>query len=293
MKTKLFLLLVFLLAFPFTESAQELKQTTSSPEGEPFSYLLSDVSYISDAVFMGRRDTIAAPYLLPSLGYYHKSGFYADASVSYLLAAGEGRVDLVMASVGYQNSGERWSGGIAFTTYFFDDASYNVQSETATGLAGMLGYDWKVLETQVSLHSYFGAEDGTDIFLGVTLLKDLKDSRQRWLLRPQASLYAGSQYFYQAYYNTNRLGNRKDSGRGQGGTMASGTELLIDEVAAFKVLNIEFGLPVYHFYKHWIFSVNPYLALPQSPAAVSGPDIEFREDLEPVFYLSAGLSYWW
>ena len=75
---------------------------------------------------MGRRDSVAAPYLLPSLGYYHKSGFYADASISYLLAEGEGRVDLILASAGYQASGERWSGGAAVTAYFFDFFFVNI-----------------------------------------------------------------------------------------------------------------------------------------------------------------------
>lgn len=293
MKTTTPLLLAFLAGSVLTLTSQELKQATSSPEGEPFSYFLSDVSYVSDAVFMGRRDTVAAPYLLPSLGYYHKSGFYADASLSYLLAEGEGRVDLILASAGYQASGERWSGGAAVTAYFFDEASYNVQSETVAGLTGLLGYDWKVVETQVSLHGFFGPDEGADFFLGLTLMKDLKDPQQHWLFRPQVSLYAGSQYFYQAYYNTSRLGNRKDSGRGQGSSMEPVSELLIDEVAAFKVLNVEFGLPVHFFQKHWIITASPYLSLPQSPATVSGAEMDYEEDLKPVFYISAGISYWW
>ena len=31
------------------------------------SYLSADINYISDAVFMGRKDSITAPYLYPSM----------------------------------------------------------------------------------------------------------------------------------------------------------------------------------------------------------------------------------
>ncbi|MDZ7648540.1 MAG: hypothetical protein U5K54_15875 [Cytophagales bacterium] len=44
---------------------------------------------------------IYQPYLSPALTYYHKSGFYLHSSVSYLTAKGEGRIDMMTLSGGY------------------------------------------------------------------------------------------------------------------------------------------------------------------------------------------------
>ena len=272
--------------------AQDRKASEREPQDAAYSYVLADVSYVSDAVFMGRRDTVAAPYLLPSLGYYHKSGFFADASLSYLVAEGEGRVDLFLLTAGFTFGKDRLSGGISGTAYSFNEASYNVKSETVGDLTGLVGYDWGPLETSLSLSAYFNNGDSADFFSGIMLSRDLVSSDKHWLFRPSFSAFAGTQNFYEAYYNTSRLGNRKGSGRGPGGGGTSSKNVTLAEVAQFKLLNLEFSLPVYYFKGHFILSVNPSLALPQSPATVTGTDLDYTEELDPSFYVIAGLSYW-
>ena len=83
---KIRLLCYSLIAFLISKGlmAQNNPQSIKEKSSEDKSYVLMDVSYINDAVFMGRRDSIAAPYLYPYIGYYDKSGLFADSSVSYL-----------------------------------------------------------------------------------------------------------------------------------------------------------------------------------------------------------------
>jgi hypothetical protein len=38
------------------------------------SYVSLNMNFINDAVFMGRKDSIATPYLYPSILYHNKSG---------------------------------------------------------------------------------------------------------------------------------------------------------------------------------------------------------------------------
>jgi hypothetical protein len=38
---------------------------------------------------MGRFDSITTPNILPSIGYYDACGFFADASLSYLMKSNE------------------------------------------------------------------------------------------------------------------------------------------------------------------------------------------------------------
>ena len=117
--------------------SQDRKSGGTEPEHQAFSYLMPGLYYVSDAVFMGRRDSIAAPYLMPSLGYYHKSGWYAEGSASYLVASGEGRIDLIMLGGGYQFTKGDFSGNLSATAYLFSEDSYNVKSETSGDLTAM------------------------------------------------------------------------------------------------------------------------------------------------------------
>src|ERR1022692_354797 len=48
------------------------------------SYFQADVSFLSNNIFFGRKDSIATLYITPSFGYYHKSGFFVSALASYL-----------------------------------------------------------------------------------------------------------------------------------------------------------------------------------------------------------------
>ena len=107
--------------------AQNNKKTTEEITAKNESYLLTDVSFINDAVFMGRRDSISAPYLFPSVGYYDKSGFYVDLSASYLTRTSENRIDLILGSLGYIFEDKNLRGGISGTAYFFNEDSYNVK----------------------------------------------------------------------------------------------------------------------------------------------------------------------
>ncbi|NHF59641.1 hypothetical protein FK220_009835 [Flavobacteriaceae bacterium TP-CH-4] len=257
------------------------------------SYVLADISYINDAVFMGRRDSVAAPYVFPSIGYYDKSGFYVDASVSYLVGSEENRVDLFLGSVGYITNGEKLSGGISGTAYFFNDASYNVKSEVVADLSGFLSYDLKVLEVSAMVSTYFNNGGSPDIFTGLMLDRIFYSSDKSFLINPSITMYAGSQYFYQEYYSTSRLGNRKGQGRGtMDSEPAVATTVEIQEASEFNILNVEISLPLQYYHKQFIFSFTPVLALPQTSATITTEDSVISEDLDSTFYFSAGIGYW-
>jgi len=270
------------------------KEKTNSED----SYVLMDISYMNDAVFMGRRDSIAAPYLLPSIGYYDKSGLFVDATVSYLTSSDEQRVDLFYLTGGYLFDSNNWSGGVSGTTYFYNEDSYNVQSEVVADITGLIGYDFKLLELSVYASSYFNKNSSPDIFLGFMADHTFRAFDDHLLFAPRFSVYAGSQYFYEEYYTNSRLGNRKSSGgqgSGPGGSVGPVTEVTIVQIAEaseFNVLNMELGFPFQYHFDQFILSLTPTWAFPQTPATLTTDTETFKEDLENVFYWSVGLSYW-
>lgn len=272
--------------------AQNNPQSIKEKSSEDKSYVLMDVSYINDAVFMGRRDSIAAPYLYPSIGYYDKSGFFADASVSYLTGSEENRVDLFLITVGYIFDTKKWRGGISGTGYFYNEDSYNVLSEVVGDFTGILSYDLEAFELSLSASSYF-SNSSADIFVGFMADRTFYAAKNKLLIDPGISLYAGSQYFYEEYYSTSRLGNRKGEGKGSGSsepTMVTSVE--ITEASEFNFLAVELSLPLQYYHNSFIFSVTPVLAIPQSSATITSEDAVISENLESVFYFSAGISYW-
>ncbi len=285
-----FLVLIFL---HVNLSAQSNKNSVAGIDGSSESFFLTDVSFINDAVFMGRRDSIAAPYIYPSISYFDKSGFFADASFSYLINSDENRIDLFLISTGFLFEWKKWHAGISGTAYFYSEDSYNVRSETVGDISGFLTYGLSIMDVSLLASTFFNNGSSADIFTGLMLDKAIYNSDRSFVIDPTLTLYAGSQYFYEEYYNTSRLGNRKGQGAGNGNTEPLATNFVeIKEVSKFQVLNIEVGLPMQYQHKHFIFSFTPVLALPQSSATITTEDAVITEDLESTFYFSAGISYW-
>lgn len=293
MRLKDHLGILFLLFVQINLIAQNNKNSVSGIATSNESFFLTDVSFINDAVFMGRRDSIAAPYIYPSFSYFDKSGFFADASLSYLTNSDENRIDLFLVSAGYLFEKKKFTAGFSGTAYFYNEDSYNVRSETVGDLSGFLSYDLKVAEASVLASTFFNKGNSADIFIGLMLDRTFYNQNQKFMANPSLTVYAGSQYFYQEYYKTSRLGNRKGNGSGAGISMpSSAAEVEIIEVSKFQLLNIAVGLPVQYQHKHFIFSFSPVLALPQSSATIVSADTLIKEELESTFYFSAGISYW-
>lgn len=295
MKTRFLLNLLFAFFITTGLVAQNNQQTVKEKSDKDESYVLIDVSYINDAVFMGRRDSIAAPYIFPSIGYFDKSGFFVDASASYLVGSEENRVDLFLGSLGYMSHTENLNGGISGTAYFFNEDSYNVKSSVVADISGFLSYDFKVLEFSLLASTYFNDGSSADIFTGLTLNRVFFSNDQQFLINPTIAVYAGSQHFYQEYYSTSRLGNRKSKGKGQSindSPTEVSTLVEIQDVSQFNILNVELSLPLQYYYKQFIFSLTPVLAIPQTSATITTEDMVITEDLESTFYFSAGISYW-
>ncbi|MFX0557882.1 hypothetical protein ACOCEA_13870 [Maribacter sp. CXY002] len=294
MKTKYKMVLLIFLFFQGYLFSQNSKRSAKEISTKNESYFLTDISYINDAVFMGRRDSVKAPYILPSVGYYDKSGFFLDASASYLTSSEENRVDLFLLSAGYLFNDSSLSGGISGTGYFFNGDSYNVRSETVGDISGFLTLDLKSIEISLLASTFFNDGSSADIFAGLMLGHTFSTTDNTFFISPTIAVYAGSQNFYEAYYNSSRLGNRKGKGQGQNTTSGSTviTEVIIEEASKFNMLDLEVSLPLQYYYNHFIFSFSPVLAMPQSSATITTEDAVIEEDLDSVFYFSAGISYW-
>mgnify|MGYP006995571721 CR=1 FL=1 len=287
MKVLKFKIVIILLLFLCNVSifGQDKKNTSQNN-----SYFSVAINYISDAVFMGRKDSISAPYLYPSITYHHKSGFYTKGSLSYLTKSDEGRIDLYLLTAGIDFNVKNFYGDISATKYFFNDNSYTVISQVEADITASLLYDFKIANVSLAASSFFSKNNNTDFFLSSEISHDFITSDKLFQISPTAGIYLGSQNFYEEYYIYNRFGSRSGPGHGTGSTETA-TEVVMQESEKFDIMAIEFSLPMWYTVKSLTISFLPTLAIPQNEATLTVDGTIFKEDLKETFYWMVGVSY--
>jgi len=284
------------------------------------SYFALNLSYSNDYVFMGRKDSITAPYLYFITKYQHKSGFYVDGSVSYLTKPEESRIDLFLFDLGYNFTINKFSGDFSATKYFFNEESYNVLSEVDVNIAAIASYDFNVINFMVAASTYFGENSDADFFLSTEISHDFLTTNRNFQFSPTAGVYFGTQNFYESYYIYNRYGNGErpksnsgtgGSGSGSGNGTGSGsgndtgsgsgtgfedtlevvTELVIDESEKFNLMAFEISLPMWYIHKSFSISFIPSLVFPFNEATIVVDDTIVEEDLKETFYWMIGCGY--
>ena len=246
--------------------------------------------YTSDYLYMGRSDSAKAPYLSPSIGYYHKSGFFLRSSLSYLTAKEEGRVDMITFSGGYDYYVNDLAVGISITEYFFSDLSYNVMAEMNTYLNAYVGYDFSLF--MLYADASLGFSEGTDVFLGAELSRTLYTLKRKLLVTPSLYVNAGTQYYYNEYYK-NRSEQTGAGGKGKGkGASAqppSTPTMQVVESDKFKILDYEMGVNVTYKIKKLRLFASSTWTIPVNPATLVNDQGEYQEELHHGFYWSSGI----
>ena len=265
------------------------------------SYVSLNVNFINDAVFMGRKDSIATPYLYPSILYHNKSGLYASGSFSYLTKSSESRIDLFLITAGYDFSIKKLTGDISFTKYFFNDDSYNVISEVEADLTASIIYDLDIINLGVTANTYFNKNNDSDFFLSSEVSHDFVSEKTKFQISPTIGIYFGTQNFYEEYYINNRfsskaVGEGEGEGDGQGegegdGSTQPTTGVVIQESEKFNMMALEFSLPMWYVYDSFTFMFLPAIVLPQNSTTLIIDGIVTKENLDTTFYAVIGVSY--
>jgi len=283
------LLILIMMIGPYLQSQNTTGAFVSAEEDSFFSV---GFNYITDAVFLGRKDSITAPYLFTSLGYHHKSGLYANGHASYLTRANEGRIDLFLVSAGYEKLMEKFYWDISATKYFFNTDSYNVMASIEADITALGRYDLEIVEVGLAASIYFSSNSSTDLVLLPSVSRDFTTTDKRFQVSPSLELQLGSQQFYQEYYT---LRGKNNQGSGQGGSFnnntSSITETIVLQDESFTLMSVELGLPMWYQYKSFIFCLSPYYAIPLNPGTIEINDILEKEELDPSLYLMIGLEY--
>ena len=91
------------------------------------SYLAAGLSFLNNNVYLGRKDSVNIPYIIPDLAYYFKSGFYLEGSLSYVISSSQSRIDLATFEAGYRFTAKNYSGEATASKFFYNSQSTNVK----------------------------------------------------------------------------------------------------------------------------------------------------------------------
>jgi hypothetical protein len=244
------------------------------------------LNYTSDWIYAGRKDSLATPYLTPSILYAHKSGLFVKGFLSYLTT--DKRVDVWGLGAGYRGSSKNVYWGISGEARFFNDSSYAVQSAVSSLLNAYIGYDLPWIESTVDVSGFFG--DASDVLVGLELGKTFYLDNYRFSIYPNAYGLWGTQQYYNEYYTYKSTSQRKKQGQGETTPppVLSGTTM--EEATKFKFLSLELGIAFRYQINKIRLHFIPSYAIPYNAASFVTDNAISKENLKNTFYYNVGIN---
>jgi len=258
------------------------------------SHASAALSYISNSVYNGRTSSDPIPYLIPRLGYYNKSGFFADLSLSWLAVAGQHRVDLFNIDAGYDFYKGNFDGEIVVSKSFYNQSSENISSAINSSIWASAGYDFGVIKPTVDAGLLFG--DKTDYALSPGLEHTFFLAKDKLQITPSVRADLSTQYYYGTYYRRKKAGPKTKNA----GIVYDVTQE-IEDPGVFKVLDYQGSLLLVYKVGRFSLIASPTWVMPVNPATFkltlvpeTGGNTIIRERVEDIsnsFYIFAGVSF--
>ncbi|MGE5106849.1 MAG: hypothetical protein ACM3H8_04860 [Sphingobacteriales bacterium] len=262
------------------------------------SYFQAGIKYLSDNVYLGRKDSATVSYITPTIGYYHKSGVYITGGASYQPNNGANRIDLITIEAGYDYSiKDKFYGGFYAGKYFYSGDSYAVNAEVNTGIGtyGSYNFGWITANAGAGV----SISSKSDFITEAGLSKSIVDKKEKFEMVPTIKFNAGSQNYYNEYYKSGRavnagIANKRGRGRGSSGgtgTTTTPATTSIIEAARFKIMDYEFSLPLSYTADKFKIKFIPIYAVPVNPASIQTDQGIIKEGLSNHFFAELELTY--
>jgi hypothetical protein len=292
--TPLSLLLLSILTATRIDAQDQVKTPKQESTAKKTSHWVVGANYLSNNVYLGRKDSIVTPYITPSIGYHDKSGFFISGSVSYLPGNGENRIDMSTVEGGYSYASDKFNVEVSAAKDFYSDQSFAVTSEINGRLSASLSYDFGILEPSLDLGMEFSGTPDIGLGFGLghsfTIIDDIFETD------PAVHINAATQNFYANYFSKRRYSAKRPGG-GKTQNIAAG----LANASKLQIMDYEFEAPFeYTIKKKLKLNFTPTLAIPINPSAVtlstqtSGnkPATQTAtENLSSTLYFSLGFSY--
>ena len=260
------------------------------------SHLEAAVSFQSNDVYLGRKDSAVLPYYIPELSYYHKSGLYATASLNYLKNATDSRVDLVTLEGGYIFTTGKYDGQLSFSKYFYNSQSTSVTAEISASAAYQNSFDLGFIKPTFTGTLNIGRKLDFAGLFGLEHSFYFIDDKLE--ITPTFAATASTQNYYNDYYKKRRYTIKRKGQVGQTGIAnISGTVL---NAGTFKLLDYEPTIPISYKIGKCTVNFTPIYSIPVHPANIdiqttkadgTVTDHTRIEKISNSFYWTVGLDF--
>lgn len=271
---------LFTILITATANAQSADKKSDETATDNKSYFKFDANYLTNSVYLGRKDSLNLPYLTPTISYIDKSGFYASASFGYLLSKESKKIDYYSFDAGYEFTlSKKLSGSISANKSIYNDSSSNVSSSVGGSLSGSLTYDFGFLELNSGLSASFAEK--TDLGVDITASRSfyLGEEGKQWTITPKAMVNFSTLHFYEGYTNR-KIGKRQKNPLVTSST--STTTVTNKNSNSLALLDFELSVPFSYDEKKWGVYCTPTLAIPQNKIETSTvTEIKFRSPPAP------------
>lgn len=242
-------------------------------------HLQLGINTLSDNVYLARRDSVAMPYITPYIGYYFRSGFSLQASVSYGAYKKWGRFDRACLSGAYDRTfGYNMLAGIYAEQYFY----YKKSTAVAASITQRAGLYWKYRNdlVQPQIEVTYSKGTSADIAVFTTLDHRFKLAQDKVNIYPAFTLAVGTQHFYDDY-NVRRA-------------LKENNVLIttsVQESGKIRPMSLELSAKTTYWNDHWLITLIPTYAFPLGAATVNLPGRVIHEKLKNTFFVELDIRY--
>jgi hypothetical protein len=227
-----------------------------------YSYGKLSLSYLSNSVYNGRKDSLTTPYITPSIGYYDKNGFYVSGALSYLSGSKESRVDLFSFDIGYDISiSNKLSGNFYANKSFYNQSSTAVKSDIKGSIGAAFGYDLDLIQLNIASEAIFSQKTDLSLNLGIGHTFNNGDANHLLSISPYINANWSTLNFYEGF--TSRKVAKK-VGQTQANVATATATTTVDK-DQFTLLDYEISAPLSYDTKTFGFYLTPTFAIPQNP----------------------------
>ena len=249
-----------------------------------------DLNYLSNSVYLGRKDSLAVPYLTPGISFITPSGFFATANASFL--TNEKRVDLFTIEAGYDWYKNHLDLGVSGAKYFFNSGSVNVKSDLSASLSAYASYSFSFIKPIVTVDISAG-NNKPDYTGSFGIEHSFVTGDDAFSFTPSFTINASTQNYYDGYYKNRRYGKGR---KAKTVTISAA----LDDASKFKIMDYELMGDAEYKVKNFSFYFDPVLAVPVNPNVITTtikPPVAPAttrttvEKIENSFYFTVGVSW--
>ncbi len=251
------------------------------------SYLSIGANYISNNVYLGRKDSIAVPYISPYIGYTLKNGLYAKCLESYQATKTDAHFDLFTFELGYTHLfWNTLSTSASYDKYSFSDSSENIKSSIKSSLMLSFLYMNNYVEPLATFIIDRTNENKTDIVANFGIDHTFFLLHDNMNIIPTLSANFGTQNYY------NEAIIKKETKKGKKVV----NQRAVNATNQFELLDYELSVQAIYKIQNWVFLLVPTYALPENPSTTTiitktGGTNVFAEQISNSFFIELDASY--